>query len=91
MSHAWLVYTWKGMAYILFRNLLDYVLDIFSTTTHQHIHHSVIVNWKIVIQNQCKGKKQKENTNFFVSGTAHSQRKLDPLVCNNEAMPPEEV
>ena len=65
MSHAWLVHTWKGMAYILFRNLLDYVLDIFSATTHQHIHHSVIVNWKIVIQNQCKGKKQKENNNFL--------------------------
>ena len=51
-----IVGTWKGMAYILFRNLLDYALDIFSTTTHQHIYHSVIVNWKTGIQIQCKGK-----------------------------------
>ena len=64
-------------------------------------HRSILVDSGTIVQcdnqlknshpEQCKGKKQKENNNFFVSGTAHSQRKLDPLVCNNEAMPAEEV
>ena len=87
------MYCWNmerdGLYFV--QKLLHYVLEIFSTTTHQHIHHSVIVNWKTVIQNNVKEKNRRKTTIFFVSGTAHSQRKLDPLVCNNEAMPAEEV
>ena len=71
-----IVGTWKRMAYILFRNLLDYVLDIFSTTTSTTSKHPPECDSQLENSHpeSMQRKKTEGKHQFFLSVAQHTLR-----------------